>query len=146
MTSYCDVMKKNQLSYQIQYIISSKFISFAQNLGFFNKILKASYYIITGSSTMTQCHPSWSADFLKISPKFESYFEKLGQLVKLHFYFCAKPKGLETTAEQPFLNKQAFVYLLAKNIQKLFQKKKTIAISANSKLSGLQIIHSKLNH
>ena len=78
---------------------------------FINKILKASYYIITGSSNMTQCHPPWSADFLEFQPKFESYFQKTGSISQVALLLLCTEKGLETAAGQPFLNRQAFVCL-----------------------------------
>ena len=72
---------------------------------------------------MTQCHPPWSADFLKFQPKFESYFQKTGSISQIALLLLCKEKGLETAAEQPFLNRQAFV-CLQKPSKYYFKKKK----------------------
>jgi hypothetical protein len=43
-----------------------------------------------------------TADFSKFQPKFESHLKKLGQIALLLLH---RRKGLETAAEQPFLNR-----------------------------------------
>ena len=72
---------------------------------------------------MTQCHLPWSADFLKFQPKFESYFQKTGSISQIALLLLCKEKGLETAAEQPFLNRQAFV-CLQKPSKYYFKKKR----------------------